>query len=253
MSSSDAAVPAAGVAARTDARARARRDARARADACAAEPPGPVPTADPLSSAPHPVREAIRTADRRVLYAFRRYGDAPGVAAWARGLGWAGEHAGVWLAAGTCAALLDTGRRDSWARASVLVAGAHAASMVLKRCIRRPRPYSRPVPHLYLYPHFPPRPDASPPAATPPLVRTAGAHSFPSSHAASSAAAAVAFTALAPGAPVRPLAAAVCLSRLVTGVHYPSDVAFGVLLGAAAARLGRPWVLGARRAGGSHG
>ncbi|WP_225847967.1 phosphatase PAP2 family protein [Streptomyces sp. HPF1205] len=178
-------------------------------------------------------------ADRRLLDAFRACGDAPGVAAVARELGRAGEHAGVWLAAGMGGACLDAGRRDAWLRASALVAGAHVASMVLKRFFRRPRPCL-------------PRPGARPSA---PLVRTAGRHSFPSSHAASSAAAAVAFTALAPRVPFRPLAVGVCLSRLVAGVHYPSDVAFGVLLGAAAARLGRPWALPERiaEAGGGHG
>lgn len=188
----------------------------------------PVPLAPASRGA---VRSAVREADRRVLDAFRAYGQAPGAGAAVRGLGRAGEHAGVWLAAGVGAACLDAGRRDAWLRASALVAGAHAGSMVLKRFVRRPRP----------------RLDAGPTAA--PLVRTTGRHGFPSSHAASSAAAAVAFTALEPRLPFRPLAVAVCLSRLVAGVHYPSDVVFGVLLGAVTARVGRPWALPGRTAG----
>ncbi|MGW4030086.1 phosphatase PAP2 family protein [Streptomyces sp. NPDC004838] len=79
-----------------------------------------------------------------------------------------------------------------------------------------------------------------------PLVRTASPHSFPSSHATSAAAAAVAFGALTPAGRhlVPPLAAAVCVSRLVVGVHYPTDVAAGVALGALAARLGAGWARG---------
>jgi undecaprenyl-diphosphatase len=71
--------------------------------------------------------------------------------------------------------------------------------------------------------------------------------SFPSSHAT------VAFaflTSAAPAAPwgwylFAPLAAGVAGSRVLLGVHYPSDVLAGALLGAAlglvAVRLGRRW------------
>lgn len=164
--------------------------------------------------------------DHRLLAALRRCGAHPGAAGAARALSLAGEHGALWMAAGLAGAGADPARRRSWLRATALVAGAHAVSVGVKRAVRRPRP------------DLP---------GAPPLVRTAGRHGFPSSHASSSTAAALAFGALLPRAPLRPLAAAVCLSRLVAGVHYPSDVACGALLGAAAARLGRAWVLGAAR------
>jgi undecaprenyl-diphosphatase len=167
--------------------------------------------------------------DQELLTVLRRCGDGRHVAGVARGLSRAGEHGAVWLATGLAAAGAagaDRARRDAWLRATALVAGAHATSMVLKRAVRRPRPE---------------------PAQGRPLVRTAGRHSFPSSHAASAAAAVIAFGALLPRGPlgpaVPPLAAAMCLSRLVVGVHYPTDVAFGALLGGAMARLGRGWAL----------
>jgi undecaprenyl-diphosphatase len=125
----------------------------------------------------------------------------------------------VWLAAGLAGAAADPARRRAWLRATALVAASHATSMAVKRVVRRPRPQVTA------------------------LVRTAGRHSFPSSHAASSAAAAIAFGALLPRGPFPPLAAAMCLSRLVVGVHYPTDVVFGALLGGAMARLGRGWAL----------
>jgi membrane-associated phospholipid phosphatase len=163
----------------------------------------------------------VLRSDHQLLAVLRRCGAHPGAAGAAQGLSLAGEHGAVWLVAGLAGAGADRARRGAWLRATALVAASHLASMAVKRVVRRPRPILH---------------DA-------PLVRTAGRHSFPSSHAASSAAAALAFGALLPAVPFRPLAAAICLSRLVAGVHYPTDVAFGALLGAGTARLGRGWTL----------
>ncbi|MFC7471818.1 phosphatase PAP2 family protein [Actinomadura keratinilytica] len=61
--------------------------------------------------------------------------------------------------------------------------------------------------------------------------------SFPSGHAASAAAFAtgVAMESRGLGAAVAPLAAAVAVSRVHTGAHYPGDVLAGAALGAGAA------------------
>ncbi|MEV5968822.1 phosphatase PAP2 family protein [Streptomyces sp. NPDC051921] len=167
-------------------------------------------------------------ADQRVLAALRSCGRHAAVAAAARALSHGGEHAALWLAAGLSAAALDPSRRAGWLRGTAVIGAAHLAGMGVKRVVRRPRP--RPEDYT-------------------PLVRTAGRHSFPSCHASSAAAAAVAFAALHP--PVRhaavPAAAAMCLSRLVVGVHYPTDVAAGALLGVAAAAAGHRWVTGGPR------
>ncbi|WP_394431210.1 phosphatase PAP2 family protein [Streptomyces sp. SGAir0957] len=164
--------------------------------------------------------------DRRLLSALRDCGTDPRVAGAARALSWAGEHAALWLAVGFAGAAADRERRTAWLRGTALTAGAHLASMGVKRVVRRPRPAGE--------------------AGAEPLVRTAGRHSFPSSHATSAAAAAVAYGALGPAGArlVPPLAAAVCVSRMVVGVHYPSDVAAGAALGALTARLGARWMAG---------
>ncbi|TPQ21795.1 phosphatase PAP2 family protein [Streptomyces sporangiiformans] len=157
--------------------------------------------------------------DRRLLTVLHGCGTDPRVAAAARALSWAGEHGTLWLAAGVVGAAVDRERRGAWLRGTALTASAHVVSMAVKRLVRRPRP-----------------------GHVEPLVRTAGRHSFPSSHATSAAAATVAFGALGVRV-VAPLAAAMCVSRLVVGVHYPSDVAAGAALGGLMAGLGTRWML----------
>ncbi|MEV0323301.1 phosphatase PAP2 family protein [Streptomyces sp. NPDC050658] len=165
--------------------------------------------------------------DHRLLSALRDCGADARVAAAARTLSWTGEHGALWLVAGLAGAALDRERRGAWLRGTALTAAAHLTSMGVKRLVRRPRP------------------------GVEPLVRTAGRHSFPSSHATSAAAATVAYGALSPtGARIAaPVAAAMCVSRMVVGVHYPSDVAAGAALGALTARVGASWVNGGRTDG----
>lgn len=67
--------------------------------------------------------------------------------------------------------------------------------------------------------------------------------SFPSGHAASAAAFATAVTMESPaaGLTLMPVAAAVAYSRVHTGVHWPSDVAAGMLLGTSVGLATRRW------------
>jgi len=129
-----------------------------------------------------------------------------------------GEHGAIWLAGGTAAALVDRRRRRRWLRATAAVGAAYATSTSIKLAIGRKRPAIEDLPHLM---------------ATPTGL------SFPSSHSTSSFAAARAFGALVPGAPLQLAAAAMAFSRLYLGVHYPSDVAAGAALGTVIGSLGR--------------
>ncbi|MDP9862143.1 MULTISPECIES: bifunctional phosphatase PAP2/diacylglycerol kinase family protein [Streptosporangium] len=86
------------------------------------------------------------------------------------------------------------------------------------------------------------------------MIKMPASASFPSGHSASAAAFATAVAMEAPGAvaaPVALLAAAVCFSRVYTGVHYPGDVlvgaAIGVATGLATRRLWPEAVTGAPR------
>jgi len=138
----------------------------------------------------------------------------------ARGMSTFGDHAAGWLALGVLGALADRSRRRPWLAATAGVAAAHGASVAVKRVVRRPRP-DHPDVHVH--------------CGTPSRL------SFPSAHATSTTAAAILFGALLQ----RPLVALVvppmALSRLVLGVHYPTDVVAGSALGAAVAALARRW------------
>jgi undecaprenyl-diphosphatase len=59
--------------------------------------------------------------------------------------------------------------------------------------------------------------------------------SFPSAHATTSFAAARAFSRVAPAPALYAAAAALALTRPYLGVHYPSDVVVGAVLGTAIA------------------
>lgn len=149
----------------------------------------------------------------------------PGVLPTARGMSHFGEHALGWMGSaalgyGLAAAQgkpADGPERRGWLTVGVSAFLAHAASVVLKRIIRRPRPHD---PRIKIG------------------VGTPSKLSFPSSHATSSTAALVAFTQSANNRTgTLPLVGipAMALSRMVLGVHYPSDVALGSCIGAATA------------------
>ncbi|MGV9796011.1 phosphatase PAP2 family protein [Gordonia sp. NPDC003422] len=148
--------------------------------------------------------------------------DKPGVVSTARGLSHFGEHSLGWLAISAIGWGLAVKRNDPaserlWVQAGVGAFGAHAASVIIKRIVRRKRPHD---PRIVVG------------------VSTPSRLSFPSSHATSTTAAAI-LIGRAAGLPRWLLPAALVppmlTSRLVLGVHYPSDVAAGAVIGALSA------------------
>ncbi len=139
-----------------------------------------------------------------------------------------GEHAIGWLALGAVGALADRKRRGEWVAAAAGVALAHGASIGVKRVVRRRRPSD---PGVQV------------------LVGTPSRLSFPSSHATSTTAAAVLYGGLT-GKKLSPaLVPPMMLSRLVLGVHYPSDVVAGSALGGAVAWGVKSWIRRRRNRG----
>lgn len=134
----------------------------------------------------------------------------------------AADHGLLWF--GTAAGMVVFGRGARSRRAAVrgaasLALASATINTVAKRSVRRARPMLDTVPLVRQ------------------LKRQPFTTSFPSGHSASAAAfaAGVAMESKGWGAVVAPVAAAVALSRVYTGVHYPSDVLVGAALGVGAA------------------
>jgi membrane-associated phospholipid phosphatase len=159
-----------------------------------------------------PPPEPARSAEVGALAAVQRAIGRPPVVRAARGLSHFGEHAMGWLAIGLVGAVVDRDRGRDWLTGAAGVAAAHAASIAVKRVVRRQRPIDESVEVL---------------------VKTPSSLSFPSSHATSTTAAAVVYSGLTGRNLVPVLVPPMLVSRLVLGVHYPTDVLAGATLGAA--------------------
>jgi undecaprenyl-diphosphatase len=131
---------------------------------------------------------------------------------------WAGLAASLWAGGDRRA------RRAAWRGLGSLAVASLIANVAGKGLAGRARPAG-----------------GVPPART--LMRPPRTSSFPSGHAASAAAFATGVLVEKPaaGVPVSALALAVAASRVVTGVHYPSDVLAGLAIGTVSALATLRW------------
>ncbi|HZK15923.1 MAG TPA: phosphatase PAP2 family protein [Solirubrobacterales bacterium] len=155
----------------------------------------------------------MRELDLRMLRFMRTAGHTPGVERAAKGLGKAGNNAAVWVVVGILLAVIDGSNREAWLICAALGPIAIGLNFVVKLIVRRPRPEL---------------------AGLPPLGGAPSSLSFPSAHATASFAVATAMTRVEPLAALAFfLAAALALGRPYLGMHYPSDVVAGAILGIA--------------------
>jgi membrane-associated phospholipid phosphatase len=155
----------------------------------------------------------LQRLDNRVLYAMRTRFHSPAAEAVGKGLGKIGEWGSVWLAIGIVMAFVDSDNGEDWVVAGLLGPVAIGLNYAVKLVVRRKRPVLE---------------------GLPPLGGAPSSLSFPSAHAASSFACATAMTRIAPEAAfLFILAGGIALCRPYLGMHYPSDVVAGAILGVA--------------------
>ncbi len=155
----------------------------------------------------------MRKADLRLLELMRTRGHTPGLESAARALGKAANNAVVWVVLGVTLALIDPSRRESWLICAALGPLTICLNYGVKLLVKRPRPLLQ---------------------GLPPLSGAPSSLSFPSAHAASSFAVATAMVRVDPAtASALLVALVISLGRPYLGMHYPSDVLIGALLGVA--------------------
>jgi len=155
----------------------------------------------------------MKNLDLQILRLMRTRGHSPGVERAAKALGKLGNNGAVWFGIGAVLAIFDSANREAWVICAVLGPVAIGLNYAVKLVVRRPRPVLD---------------------GLPPLGGAPSSLSFPSAHATSSFAVATAMTRVDPlGGLAFLLAFALALGRPYLGMHYPSDVLAGALLGVA--------------------
>ena len=143
----------------------------------------------------------------------RTRGHSPALERAALVLAKVGNNGAIWFGLGVVLASVDSSNREAWLICAALGPIAIGLNYLVKLIVRRPRPVLE---------------------GLPPLGGAPSSLSFPSAHATSSFAVATAMTRVEPLAALAfLLALALALGRPYLGMHYPSDVLVGALLGVA--------------------
>jgi undecaprenyl-diphosphatase len=149
--------------------------------------------------------------DHKLLRAMRTRWHTPGLERAAKALGKAGNNGAIWVVLCLVVLAVTDSNGEAWFICALLAPIAIGLNFAVNLVVRRPRPVLE---------------------GLPPLGGAPSSLSFPSAHATSSFAVATAMTRVEPIAALAFLLAfALSLGRPYLGMHYPSDVLAGALLG----------------------
>ena len=154
----------------------------------------------------------MKNLDLKVLRFMRTRGHLPPAEKAAQLIAKSGENGYLWFGIGLAGAAFDTPRRRQWLFASLIGPVAIGLNFGIKLIVKRPRPTLE---------------------GLPPLGGAPSSLSFPSAHATASFAAATAMSRFAPELKLALFGAAatMAVTRPYLGMHYPSDVLAGAVLG----------------------
>ena len=160
----------------------------------------------------------MQKLDLSILRFMRTRGHTPAVEKAAQLIAKSGENGYLWFGIGLAGAALDAPRRKQWLASAAIGPAAIGLNFGIKLIVKRPRPTLE---------------------GLPPLGGAPSSLSFPSAHATASFAAATAMSRFAPD--MKPALFGAATTMVVTrpylGMHYPSDVVAGALLGSVLGRV----------------
>lgn len=158
------------------------------------------------------VRDPMKNPDISLLRFMRTRGHTPAVEKAAQLIAKSGENGYLWFGIGLAGAAFDPPRRKQWLVSAAIGPVAIGLNFGIKLVAKRPRPTLE---------------------GLPPLGGAPSSLSFPSAHATASFAAATAMSRFAPELKLALFGAAamMAVTRPYLGMHYPSDILAGAVLG----------------------